>query len=283
MRLEDLVEVSRSVAETAGRLEKIERLASLLARLEPGEVEIATAYLCGDLPQGRIGLGPAAVRDAFPQGAAAEARLTVMEVDSAFARMAAVSGKGSSAERARLLRELLAAATRPEQEFLARLLRVTTAAWASGPTWLAAAPKASEVCNGCRPCTRRPHCRQQPMWTLSCRRRGPLGRSVWYWGATSVSVTLPPQWGQTSGRTASKTSWICSDAGGGRWAWVPCCAPALRPGRLGLGFGGPLRKGAAWRLPARRASANSARRRVTSAVNASIWRCCCWTRASSSS
>ncbi len=122
MKLEELVQASRSVAETAGRLEKIERLASLLARLEPREVEVAVAYLCGDVPQGRIGLGPAAVREAFSGTAAATAQLTVTEVDRAFSRIAAVSGKGSAAERARLLRDLFAAATRPEQEFLARLI-----------------------------------------------------------------------------------------------------------------------------------------------------------------
>lgn len=61
----------------------------------------------------------------------------------------------------------------------------------------------------------------------------------------------------------------------GRWPCVPCCSPALRPGRLGWALGGPVRKGAAGRLPARRAASSSARRRATSAVNASIWRCCC--------
>ena len=61
MRLAALVAVSRSVAETAGRLEKIDRLAALLKRLEPGEIEIAVAYLSGSTRQGRIGVGGAAV------------------------------------------------------------------------------------------------------------------------------------------------------------------------------------------------------------------------------
>ncbi len=37
------------------------------------------------------------------------------------------------------------------------VLSATTAAWASGPSWLAAAPVASEVCKGGRPWTRRRH------------------------------------------------------------------------------------------------------------------------------
>ena len=38
----------------------------------------------------------------------------------------------------------------------ASLLRWTMVAWASGPSWLAQHPRASEVCRGCRPCTRSP-------------------------------------------------------------------------------------------------------------------------------
>src|SRR5262249_37903157 len=44
--------------------------------------------------------------------------------------------------------------------------------------------------------------------------------------------------------------------GGKRWPWAD---PALRPGRLGCGLGGPLEKGAAWRLAWRRAWSRSAR------------------------
>src|SRR5881628_3583863 len=43
MRLAELVAVSRSVAETAGRLEKIDRLAALLKRLEPGSRRFRSA------------------------------------------------------------------------------------------------------------------------------------------------------------------------------------------------------------------------------------------------
>src|ERR1035437_6480478 len=47
----------------------------------------------------------------------------------------------------------------------ASLLRWTMAAWASGPSWLAQHPRASEVCSGCRPCTRRWQPVQCPMCT----------------------------------------------------------------------------------------------------------------------
>ena len=48
--------------------------------------------------------------------------MTVLAVDRAFSRIGAVAGKGSAAERKRLVAELFAAATAEEQYFLVRLL-----------------------------------------------------------------------------------------------------------------------------------------------------------------
>src|SRR5213594_3497504 len=122
MRLAELVAVSRSVAETAGRLEKIDRLAALLKRLEPGEIEIAVAYLSGSTRQGRIGVGGAAVSSAHDVAPSAAETLDLLDVDAAFARVVATTGAGSGAARAAILRELFGRATRDEQEFLIRLL-----------------------------------------------------------------------------------------------------------------------------------------------------------------
>jgi DNA ligase 1 len=122
MRLADLVTTSSRVAETRSRSEKIAALAGLLRRLGPGEIDPAVAWLSGHLRQGRIGLGPAAVRDASPGTAAEEASLTVGEVDAAFDRIAGATGPGSTAERSRLLAGLLSRATAEEQSFLVRLI-----------------------------------------------------------------------------------------------------------------------------------------------------------------
>lgn len=122
LRLGDIVDASRTVAATSSRKAKIERLAALLARADPAEAATATSWLIGELPQGRIGVGPAAVRDALATPAAAEATLVVPDVDSTFGRIAQISGAGSTAGRATELRELFARATDAEQEFLARLL-----------------------------------------------------------------------------------------------------------------------------------------------------------------
>ncbi|HVT58409.1 MAG TPA: ATP-dependent DNA ligase [Thermoanaerobaculia bacterium] len=123
MLLNELVATSRRVAETRSRAEKIRLLAALLRQLAPDESEAAAAFLSGQLRQGRIGLGPAAIAGARQgSAAAAEPSLTVSAVDDAFGRIAAAGGPGSAAERARLLAALLSSASRDEQEFLVRLL-----------------------------------------------------------------------------------------------------------------------------------------------------------------
>jgi DNA ligase-1 len=123
MLLAELMSTSQRVAATRSRLEKIAALADLLRRLRPDEIEVAAAFLAGQIRQGRIGIGPAAVRDAKARSAAAVApTLTLSEVDAAFTALAAASGTGSTGERTRRLGELLTRATVEEQELLVRLI-----------------------------------------------------------------------------------------------------------------------------------------------------------------
>jgi ATP-dependent DNA ligase I len=120
--LAELAGVSRTVAGTSARLGKVEALASALrdADADSGEAAVVVAYLSGELPQRQIGVGWAMLREAPPP--AASASLTVLGVDEAFARIGAVSGKGSTAERKRLVGEVFGAATADEQYFLVRLI-----------------------------------------------------------------------------------------------------------------------------------------------------------------
>src|SRR5690349_6129678 len=122
MRLYDLVATSRRVAETRSRSAKIAALAALLRQLGPDEIDPAVSWLSGFLRQGRIGLGGAAVRNARPEGAAAEPSLSIGEVDATFERIGSVSGAGSTGERTRLLGSLFSRSTPEEQDFLARLV-----------------------------------------------------------------------------------------------------------------------------------------------------------------
>ncbi|MGD8699740.1 MAG: hypothetical protein PVJ43_10645, partial [Gemmatimonadales bacterium] len=110
------------MAGTRSRREKIELVAATLARLEPPEIPIAVAYLSGEIPQGRVGIGPSKLRAALPDSSAPQPSLTIIDVHDALGRLSAVSGTGSAATRARLLHDLLARATRDEQDFLVRLL-----------------------------------------------------------------------------------------------------------------------------------------------------------------
>ncbi|HEU4682322.1 MAG TPA: ATP-dependent DNA ligase, partial [Gemmatimonadales bacterium] len=122
MKLASVVETSRRVGAASGRLEKIGLLASLLAGVPKDEIEIAVAFLSGSLRQTKPGVGYAALQAAMPESAA-EPSLELSEVDAAFDRISrAAAGKGSTAERQRLLRELLARATSDEQHFLFRLV-----------------------------------------------------------------------------------------------------------------------------------------------------------------
>jgi DNA ligase 1 len=147
--LSEVVDVSAAVAATSGRTAKIEQIAALLGRVPPGEVTAAVAFLSGELLQGQIGVGYAAVGDmlrapggaqpvagpgssddgadailgdAGPPQAPGAAALTLTDVDAAFGAIGAVTGPGSQAERRRLLTELFDRATQREREFLVRLL-----------------------------------------------------------------------------------------------------------------------------------------------------------------
>lgn len=122
MLLHELVATSTSVAAASGRLVKIGHLAALLQRLAPEEIDIAIAFLSGQLRQGRIGVGPTTIGEARPFPYASTATLRLADVDEAFERMSTMTGPGSPADRARQLRDLLTRATVEEQDFLIRLL-----------------------------------------------------------------------------------------------------------------------------------------------------------------
>jgi DNA ligase-1 len=115
------VQTSARIAESSGRLKKVELLAALLRALEPNEVPIALGFLTGWPRQGKIGVGWATVDAARPPEAAAESQLTIADVDEAFTRLKAVKGKQSGAERKRILGDLMARATAAEQQFLSAL------------------------------------------------------------------------------------------------------------------------------------------------------------------
>jgi DNA ligase-1 len=118
--LADLVATSEQVAATSARGGKVAILSDHLRSLAPGEVPIAVGLLSGVPRQGRVGVG---YRTAYgiEQPPAAEPSLTLDDLDRAITAVGEATGPGSTAERRRVLSELLARATRPEAEFVQRL------------------------------------------------------------------------------------------------------------------------------------------------------------------
>jgi len=141
--LDELAGVSRAVSSTSARLAKVAALADALRIASAEEVPVVVAYLSGELPQRQIGVGWAALRS-VPTPAEVPS-LTVLFVDGAFTRIGAVSGKGSAAERKRLVGELFAAATAQEQYFLVRLLSGELRQGALDGVMTDAVAKAAEV------------------------------------------------------------------------------------------------------------------------------------------
>ncbi len=120
MLLARLAQVSQEVAATSARSQKIALLAELFREAEPDDVPIVIPYLAGRLPQGRLGVGWKVL--SRPVAPAAEPTLTVREVDTLLGALGKVAGTGSQAERARLVGELMGAATEDEQRFLFGLI-----------------------------------------------------------------------------------------------------------------------------------------------------------------
>jgi ATP-dependent DNA ligase len=133
--LSELVEASADVAATSSRSAKIGRIAALLRDAPAGEVTVAVAFLSGELLQGQIGVGYAALGEMFRAadavrrgagdpgaGSGTGGALTLTDTNAAFEEIGAVTGPGSQAERRRLLTRLFARASEREREFLVRLL-----------------------------------------------------------------------------------------------------------------------------------------------------------------
>jgi DNA ligase-1 len=100
----------------------VTELAQLLQSLAPEEVEAATHYLSGTLPQGRLGIGYSQLQTAVSDTTPVDSTLTIRDVDEVLAALQGTRGAGSAARRTDLLRGLFARATPEERDFLVRLL-----------------------------------------------------------------------------------------------------------------------------------------------------------------
>ena len=122
MLLDRLVVASQAVSATRSRRQKTGLLSQVLSETACAEVGLAAAYLVGMLPQGRIGLGYAAIREATADPSPAAPQLSLAEVDRRFAEMTEASGPGSIKKKRELFAALLSSATEGERAFLKRLV-----------------------------------------------------------------------------------------------------------------------------------------------------------------
>jgi DNA ligase-1 len=108
---------------TSKKLEKVALIADVLGQARGREAELLAMYLTGSLPQGRIGLGWSTIRAAGEDAPPTRGEpLALVDVDAAFAALAAERGAGSLDRRARLLRALFERASEAERRFLVDLV-----------------------------------------------------------------------------------------------------------------------------------------------------------------
>ncbi|HEX8755083.1 MAG TPA: ATP-dependent DNA ligase [Steroidobacteraceae bacterium] len=131
--LAELVAASCRVSGTSSRLAKVAEIAGLLRKLSREEIAIGVSYLAGELPQGRIGVGYAALQaaaaaraetaaQAAADSSAGHARLSIEETNRRVAELAAIRGGGSARRRSAALSDLFSRAANEERTFLLRLL-----------------------------------------------------------------------------------------------------------------------------------------------------------------
>jgi DNA ligase-1 len=116
------VRASEAVSAERGRRAKIRRLADYLRSLPATEAANAASYLAGELPQGRIGVGPSRIARSIQTPPNLQGALTLAGLDRALGEIAAICGRGSQAARQQSLASLFSRLTPGEREFLARLL-----------------------------------------------------------------------------------------------------------------------------------------------------------------
>ncbi|MBV8983805.1 MAG: ATP-dependent DNA ligase [Acidimicrobiia bacterium] len=120
--LADVVATSTAVSSTRARSAKVAALAELLQRVPSAEIAITVGFLVGAPRQGRVGVGWALLGPAIDIPPAAEATLTVADVDGAIDELERTTGAGSTATRRRIVDNLFGRATAEEADFLRRLL-----------------------------------------------------------------------------------------------------------------------------------------------------------------
>lgn len=137
MDLEHLHTTWTALRQTRSRKRKTGLLAALLRASGEAEIGIVVSYLSGHLPQGKIGIGYAALREARDRtlgrqghgngnlgkrGRGRGDAMPLLDLDRTFRAIAEEKGSGSGARRRRLLADLFASISLPERNFVSGLI-----------------------------------------------------------------------------------------------------------------------------------------------------------------
>ncbi|HET8580003.1 MAG TPA: ATP-dependent DNA ligase [Nitrospiraceae bacterium] len=122
MELARLVEIVHKVRATTKKTEKTALLADFLRQTQGKETELASLYLSGALPQGKMGVGWRMIQDAMVDDPRSGEPLTLTDVDQVFDAIAADQGPGSTERKISSLRQLFERASAEERQFLAQLI-----------------------------------------------------------------------------------------------------------------------------------------------------------------
>src|SRR5262245_13182888 len=108
MLFSELAATSERVAATSKKTEKVALIAETVRRIPEDELDAGIRFLAGQLRQKKLGVGWAAIQNTFDAGAAAEAALSIGEVDRTLEEIAKSAGAGSTKKKAVLLGTMLA-------------------------------------------------------------------------------------------------------------------------------------------------------------------------------
>ena len=124
MLFDQLVTTSSEVAATRSRLKKTSILTEFLSQLDAEELLVAVKFLCGELRQGKIGIGGATIRKTLKALPRESDRppLSIVQLDQTFSEIAGIKGSGSTKRRAERLEQLFLSTDDAGRSFLARLL-----------------------------------------------------------------------------------------------------------------------------------------------------------------
>ncbi len=143
--IRDLVELSKRVASTTKKKEKVSLLVYLFRKAKGQEIALIARYLSGRLSQARPGIGWATLQEVLQDLPDQFHSVSLIEMDRLLERISREKGTGSLERKVRLLRGLFSSIQHDEKEFLTGLMMGEIRQGASEGLMLEAIAQASSL------------------------------------------------------------------------------------------------------------------------------------------